>query len=195
MTDARQSHGTKERVGEAAAQLFARQGYVGTGLKQIAQVSGATFGSIYHFFPGGKSDLAEQAVRAAGPVYADVVKGVLGSVDDPAQALRTMFDTAAASLVASDYADACPIATLALEVASTDDRLRRATADVFELWVEDAAAWFGQWVDRPTSRELATSLVMLLEGGFLLARSARDPEPLHQAGRSMVTLFDAARRG
>ncbi|WP_455410071.1 TetR/AcrR family transcriptional regulator [Streptomyces hiroshimensis] len=34
--------------------LFRRNGYSGTGLKRIAAEADAPFGSIYHFFPGGK---------------------------------------------------------------------------------------------------------------------------------------------
>jgi len=48
-------------------------------------------------------------------------------------------------------------------------------------------------VPRPADRDLATSLIMLLEGAFLLARAARDPGPLHVAGQSMVTLLRAHR--
>jgi hypothetical protein len=48
-------------------------------------------------------------------------------------------------------------------------------------------------VPRPADRDLAISLIMLLEGAFLLARAARDPGPLHIAGRSMATLLRARR--
>lgn len=186
------AHDTKARIGQAAALLFQRQGYAGTGLKRIAAESGAAFGSIYHFFPGGKADLAEHAVRESGAAYRDLVYGVLSSVEQPEAALQHMFETAAAQVAESGYADACPIATVALEVASTDERLRRVTDEVFADWVDAGEAWFARWVEPPAARDLATSMVMLLEGAFLLARAARDPAPLLVAGRSMVGLFEAA---
>jgi len=43
--------------------------------------------------------------------------------------------------VKPDYADACPIATVALEVASTSEPLREATADVFAFLASDDAAF------------------------------------------------------
>ena len=49
--------------------------------------------------------------------------------------MSDFFDGAAQTLVDTDYADACPIATVALEVASTNETLRVATADVFESWI------------------------------------------------------------
>ncbi len=52
-----------------ASNLFRRTGYTGTGMKQIAQAAGAPFGSIYHFFPGGKAQLGEEVIRSAGAGY------------------------------------------------------------------------------------------------------------------------------
>lgn len=104
-----------------------------------------------------------------------------------------MFESAAEDLVTSDFADACPIATLALEVASTDEDLRRTTESVFADWVDAGTLWFSQWVAPPADRQLATSLVMLLEGAFLLARASRDSHPLAAAGLTVVRLLNAAR--
>ena len=53
--------------------------------------------------------------------------------------MTDFFDGAAAVLEETDYLDACPIGTVALEVASTNDRLRAATADVFDSWVAAVA--------------------------------------------------------
>lgn len=180
---------TRERIITASAELFRRQGLTGTGMKKIVEQAAAPYGSIYHFFPGGKDDLAEQVVRTAGEGYQQLVLAVLESVSDPLASLANAFDVAAAGLVDSDYADACPIATLALEVASTSEPLRLATADVFDAWVAAGTGWFANWTpDEEDARWLARSLIMLLEGAFLLSRAARDTEPLRDAGRAMVEL-------
>jgi AcrR family transcriptional regulator len=180
---------TRTRIRETASALFRRDGYAATGLKRIATESGAPFGSIYHFFPGGKEQLAEDAVRTAGGEYGRTVLAVLASVPDPLESLDNAFRAAAANLAATDYADACPIATLAMEVASSNETLRVATAEVFDDWVTGGTEWFARWTaDRDTARWLCQSMVMLLEGAFVLSRAARDPEPLHAAGRAMVEL-------
>ena len=54
---------TKQRILYAAAELFRRRGYSGTGLKQISEESRAPFGSLYHHFPGGKEELGEDVIR------------------------------------------------------------------------------------------------------------------------------------
>ncbi|GAB3829397.1 TetR/AcrR family transcriptional regulator [Kribbella italica] len=182
----------RARIESTAARLFRRNGYTGTGLKQISADAGAPFGSIYHHFPGGKQQLAETVIRSTGREYLDLVLGLLDGDPDPAAAVHRAFEAAATDLAAADYADACTIATVALEVASTDEVLRVATADVFETWVQALAEWFGTWCDSGVARELAQSTIMILEGAFVLSRASRDPEPLLVAGRSMAALVRAA---
>ncbi|GGZ12911.1 TetR/AcrR family transcriptional regulator [Streptomyces nitrosporeus] len=184
---------TRVRIQGAAATLFRRHGYSATGLKRIATEAEAPFGSIYHFFPGGKQQLAEDMIRTSGSEYGRMVLALLDSVADPAESLVHAFDAAADDLAAADYADACPIGTVALEVASSNEVLRAATAEVFEEWVDAAAQWFGHWVAEPAAaRSLACSMVMMLEGAFMLSRASRDPEPLRVAGRSMAELLRTA---
>ncbi|MFD8687378.1 TetR/AcrR family transcriptional regulator [Streptomyces sp. NPDC059651] len=185
--------GTRARIQSAATMLFRRHGYSATGLKRIAAEADAPFGSIYHFFPGGKQQLAEDTIRTSGPEYGRMVLALLDSVTDPTESLVNAFEAAADNLAAADYADACPIGTVALEVASSDDVLRVATAEVFAEWVGMATRWFGRWVEEPeAAQSLAYSMVMMLEGGFMLSRAARDPEPLRVAGRSTAALLRAA---
>ncbi|MFF3334870.1 TetR/AcrR family transcriptional regulator [Streptomyces sp. NPDC002888] len=184
---------TRSRIESTATVLFRRNGYPGTGLKRIATEADAPFGSIYHFFPGGKQQLAEETIRTSGAAYGRMVLELLDSVADPVESVAHAFEAAADDLAATDYADACPIATVALEVASTNEVLRVATAEVFAEWVVAGAQWFGRWVpDQNAARSLAQSMIMILEGAFVLSRAARDPEPLRVAGRSMATLLRAA---
>jgi AcrR family transcriptional regulator len=186
---------TRTRIRDAAIVLFRRNGYSGTGLKRIAADSAAPFGSIYHFFPGGKQQLAEETIRTSGREYGHLVLALLDSVPDPVESIEHAFRAAADTLAATDYADACPIATMALEVASTNEVLRLATARVFEEWVSAGTEWFGRWVSDPErARSLAQSMIMILEGAFVLSRAARDPEPLLVAGRTMAEMTRAAIR-
>ncbi|MFI1419338.1 TetR/AcrR family transcriptional regulator [Streptomyces sp. NPDC020731] len=184
---------TRARIQSAATVLFRRNGYSGTGLKRIATEAEAPFGSIYHFFPGGKQQLAEETIRTSGAAYGRMVMAVLAGVPDPVESVVHAFEAAADDLAATDYADACPIATVALEVAGTNEVLRVATAEVFAEWVSAGEQWFGRWVsDENAARSLAYSMIMILEGAFVLSRAARDPEPLRVAGRSMAELLRTA---
>jgi AcrR family transcriptional regulator len=186
-------HATKQRILDVTAELFRRYGYTGTGLKQIVAEANAPFGSVYHFFPGGKQQLAAAVVRRSGQMYMEIVEAVYESGVDPVAGVRAIFDGAAAVLEETDYVDACPIATVALEVASSNDTLRVATADVFEQWTDRATAWMlSAGVTRRRARPLAIALIQLLEGGFMLSRAARTTEALEAAGAAAVALVKDA---
>ena len=82
------------------------------------------------------------------------------------------------------YADACPIATVALEVASTSEPLRQATADVFESWLAELTARFGELglTKIPGDGISPCRLFCLLEGAFILARATQDDTHVRTAG-------------
>lgn len=186
---------TKERILDTTAELFHRYGYTGTGLKQIVAQASAPFGSVYHFFPGGKVQLGEEVIRRSGGIYMDIVLGVLDAAPDVLSGVGAIFAGAAEVLRQTDYVDACPIATVALEVASSNDVLRQATADVFEMWIAAVTARFADaGMARGEARTMAIVLIELLEGGFLLSRAARTTEALDAAGTAAVTLVRASLR-
>jgi AcrR family transcriptional regulator len=178
---------TRERIVRAAAEAFQRQGFTGTGLKQISTESRAPFGSLYHFFPGGKEQLGAETIRTSGALYLQLIDMFFGPDVDIVDAVRNFFAGAAVTLAETDYADACPIATVALEVASTSEPLREATAEVFESWIAGGAAAFeAAGFDAATARELTIAMLSQLEGAFVLCRAMRTTVPLEIAGRVMA---------
>ncbi len=194
---------TRERIVEHSAELFRRQGFAGTGVKQIVAEAGAPFGSLYHFFPGGKEQLGEEVIRWSGAIYGQLIDAFYVPGADPVAATRAFFAAAAETLRETDYADACPIATVALEVSSTNEPMRQACADVFNGWVELAAERLTDaGLPRKRSRTLAISMLASLEGAFVLARALRSTEPVEVAGAAAVASMrealaarDSRRRG
>src|SRR5947199_4629130 len=106
---------TRDRIVDTTADLFRRQGYVATGIKQIVAEARAPFGSVYHFFPGGKEELGSEVIRRSGAQYGLLGASFFGPDRDVVDSVRDFFAGAAQDLAASDYEDACPIATVALE--------------------------------------------------------------------------------
>ncbi len=179
---------TRERIVASTGELFRRQGMTGTGLKQIASAANAPFGSIYHFFPGGKSELAAEVIRSSGRLYGEHVMTIFDAYPDLLTAIDVAFAGAAHALADADYADACPIETIALEVASTDEPLRQVTAEVFDEWIEKGTQRLpAAELPEQVRRRLILGFLTALEGAFVLARTLRSPEPLVAAGR-MVRL-------
>jgi len=185
---------TKERILDTAIELFRRHGYTGTGMKQVVQAAAAPFGSLYHHFPGGKEQLGEEVIRKAGAMYGELFASVAGQFDDVVEGIDMFFKGAADALVASDYEDACPIATVALEVASTNEPLRLATADVFQSWLDGWTAYLRVrgGIDEERARTLAVEGLAGMEGAFVLSRALKSPEPMLLAGANAADRVRAA---
>jgi AcrR family transcriptional regulator len=184
---------TRDRIVGASAELFRRQGYNATGVKQIVTEARAPFGSLYHFFPGGKEQLGAEAVRTSGAMYELLIPAVFDPAPDLVTGVRQFFAGAAEHLLETDYEDACPIATVALEVSSVSEILRQACADVFESWIEAGTAMYeSAGITRETARELTIAMVAALEGAFVLARALRTTEPLAAAGEVIAQAVQRA---
>lgn len=183
---------TRDRLLAATTELFRRQGFHGTSMSEITKASGSPTGSLYHFFPGGKDDLAAAVLSESGASYRALFELIAAEAPDAATAVSDFFEGAATVLEETDFIDPCPIGTVAREVASTNDRLRSVAEAVFRSWVEAAAGRFQQDGLGPTDAEgLATTVVAALEGGFILARTRRDAAPLRAIGRRMTALVTA----
>ncbi len=186
---------TKDRIIVASAELFRRQGYVGTGVKQIVARAQAPFGSLYHFFPGGKEQLGAEAIRVSGGAFGNLGNAILDAAPDIVSGVRDLFSGAALTMRATDYADACPIATVALEVSSSSEPMRQAAAAVFESWIADLEHRFstaGVAPDR--ARALAIATLSLLEGAFIFSRAMRTIQPIEMAGAAALDALQAALR-
>jgi AcrR family transcriptional regulator len=184
---------TRERLVNAASRLFRRQGLAGTGIKQILSEANAQFSSLYHYFPGGKDELAADVIHASGLHYQELVEAVWDAAPDVVAGLNDIFKGAASVLEATDYADACPIATVALEVASTNEPLRAATAEVFDAWTDRGTARFASaGIGAAEARRLTLAVIALLEGAFILCRATRSTEPMVSAGEAAVAVVRRA---
>lgn len=186
---------TRERFLAAATGLFRRQGYSGTGLKQIVAEGGAPLGSLYYFFPGGKQDLALSAVAHTAARYEQLIDQVFAETADSGQAALKWFNWAARALEESDFADGCPIGTVASEIASTNDALRAASAAVFDSWRSRVAAQLvTEGVAPAHARRLATFVVASLEGAIMLGRTQRSTQPLRDTARIVAETLRATTR-
>lgn len=184
---------TRERILYASAELFGRQGFTGTGVKQVVAAAQAPFGSLYHHFPGGKDQLGEEVIRVAGGMYGQLVNAVVDEYDDVATGIAEAFRLAGVHLADSGWLDACPIATMTLETASSSEPMRTASHEVFEAWFAQLAERYeAAGIDAARARPLAIATLSLLEGAFIFARAARTTEPLDAAGRQAADAVRAA---
>jgi AcrR family transcriptional regulator len=177
---------TREAILTAAAELMRQKGYGAVGMKDIVTASGAPIGSLYHHFRGGKIEIAREALINAGAAYALILPTIVDQSTDLGQAIEAAFVQAADDMAGTGFANMCPVASVAAEVADTVEELRATSATVFESWIDGGAAYFaGRGLDGPRARELTLSIISALEGAFVLARTLRSTEPLLAAGRTL----------
>lgn len=183
---------TRARLVEAAATLFGRNGYAATGVKAVLAAASAPYGSLYHWFPGGKQQLGVAAVAHGGAHYRTQLELRYPPGTDIVASTAAAFVEVADLLESTDYADACPIATIALEVANSDEPMRAAAAAAFESWLEVFEERFtAAGMTAKRAREVAVEVFCVLEGAVLLARTTRSTAPLHTARRAAVSAVSA----
>ncbi|GLY30497.1 TetR/AcrR family transcriptional regulator [Kineosporia sp. NBRC 101731] len=152
----------------ALATTFRLHGYEGASLTAITAQTGLGKGSLYHFFPGGKEDMARAVLDEVGDWFRREVYGPLRA-DGPAdQRLAAMF-TAVETYFASRHL-VCLFAAFAL--GQERDRFAEVITAYFSEWLDALEAATGD-------RELAADTVATLQGALILARALNDPAVFH----------------
>jgi len=178
---------TRQRMLDTAADLFQTQGYHATGLTQLTTAGGAPKGSLYFHFPGGKEQLAAEAIRQSGERLAELLGAIVANAPDAATGIENAIEALAVSLRESDFRRGCPLATVALDAAAESDMIREACADGYRSWHTLIEAYLTRCgATQPAA--LATVVLASIEGGLLLARTMRDTAPL----RAVATHLRAA---
>ena len=166
------------------------KGYGAVGMKDVVAASGAPIGSLYHHFPGGKAQIAREALINAGAAYGLLIPTLVDGHDDLGEAVDSVFAQAAVDMAETGFANMCPVASVAAEVADTVEDLRDTAAGVFTDWLDGGTAYFvSRGLPEGTARDLTVALVGALEGAFVLARTLRDAEPLRAAGRVLAPQY------
>ncbi len=98
----------REKMLASAVLLFRERGLPGTSLSDIVEHSGAPRGPLYHYFPGGKSQLATEATEFAGGFISAALTEVLEN-NHPVDALRMMIEFYEVQLRDTGYESGCPI--------------------------------------------------------------------------------------
>jgi TetR/AcrR family transcriptional repressor of lmrAB and yxaGH operons len=175
------SQPARDALIDVTARLLETQGYHGTGLNQIIKQSGAPRGSLYYYFPNGKEELAAAAITQRAAAFADFAKAGLAEREEAGPAILHFIDQVIEHFAESDYCGGAPLAAVALETASTSDRLRAACADAYaQLHAPFANKLEAAGCDAAEAASLALFINAAMEGAVVLSRAQRSTEPLRQ---------------
>lgn len=184
--------GTRERLVRTASRLLQHGGYENASVKQLVREAEATLGSLYHFFPGGKQELAVAAIHFGDEEFAEMLGSALSAHADPARAIEAVAELLAEALEASDWRDGCPVTPTALESVGRLPELQAACAQAFANWQRLVAAkLLACGHPEAEARDLAVTVINTLEGAEMTAQVTRSRDPLLLAGRHLARLVSS----
>ncbi|MBC8065450.1 MAG: TetR/AcrR family transcriptional regulator, partial [Chlorobia bacterium] len=175
---------TRDRIIEAARDLFLNQGYNSTGLAQITQHAGVKSGSLYYFFPTKEDLLIAVLDFYRANIYEGLLKYTYERISDPLERVFGVLDGYRQMLLMTNFEMGCPIGNLVLEVTNSHPSVRPLMNTNFDQWVDaidecfKASSRIPETVD---TRDLAVFTLTTMEGAVMLARSYRDIRPFDQA--------------
>lgn len=180
---------TRNKLIDAMADALQRKGLHGVGLSELLETAGAPKGSLYHHFPGGKSELAVAAIEHIGQRIDGLFVQLFRQQPDPLQALQHWLQGALQQLESSQFERGCPLATVALESGPEDVAIRQALERSFVRVRQTLAEQLHRYgYPREQADNLAALFVALYEGGLLQARVAGSSEPLKRAAEALFNL-------
>jgi TetR/AcrR family transcriptional regulator, lmrAB and yxaGH operons repressor len=184
----------RERVVLAAARLLRTRGYTGTSLRDIVKAADAPWGSLQHYFPGGKDQIVVEAMTAGTSQVDAMIDDAFTRGRGAEAAVRAFFVNAAEAVVKRDFDAGCPVALVALEYAGGEDEIARLSRASIDGWIERFATYLREdGIESRAAKRLAAAIITQYEGGLILSRIGRDVEPLRTAGNVMRQLVADAR--
>jgi len=184
---------SRERIVAGAADLISRRGLNAASIRELAKHAKAPLGSTYHYFPGGKHQVATEAVEFAGAAVSRRLRKDLDA--GPVEGLRAFLALWRGIVVDSDFRAGCPVLAVSVEEPPAGEATPEldAAAAVFAEWqrlLADAMRLRG--IEAEVADELAALIVASVEGATAMCRAGRSALPLDRVGRQLEAVVTAA---
>ena len=175
---------SKEEVVDRLFAVFRDHGYDAATLSELSRGSGLGKSSLYHYFPGGKDDMAAAVIdRAAEWLRTNLTSAAEGA-GAPRDRLARMLN--ALNTMYAGGKNACVLGNLV--TGSSRRRLHDRLRETFLLWVaalRKLAVESG--IPPGIARARAEDAVAAVEGALILSAALADPTPFRRALRSIPT--------
>ena len=174
----------------SAVEVLRERGAGGLTIDAVLERSGAPRGSVYHHFPGGRSQILREALQFAG-------EEMLAQIDRAAdvsavELLRQIAAVWGQVLLESNYTAGSPVLAAALDSGQDDPELSEVAAQIFRHWRTAATeAYTRQGLVPAEATALAHTTIAALEGAVALSRAMRSLDPLNDVAREMEFLIKA----
>lgn len=174
----------------SAAELLRERGAAAVTIDAVLSRSGAPRGSVYHHFPGGRSQLLREALQFAGDQIAATIDT---AADQGGTALLGQFvDMWRQALTESDYSAGCPVLAAAIGSGNDEQQLAALASEIFSRWrAASTRAYIREGFDPADASALADTAIAAMEGAVVLCRSARSLQPLEDVAKQIEFLVKA----
>lgn len=162
---------TRQRIIEAAAAEFRRNGINGTGLAELMAAAGLTHGGFYKHFES-KEQVVEESLTLASTVWTDDIASTLEATKG-AKGLNAAVNEYLSIRHRDDPAGGCPYVALGSELARASDHVRDATTASFVRLVDVIAGQLGDMTPAAAKKE-ALVILSTMVGAMTLARFVND---------------------
>lgn len=187
---------TRDRMLLSAVALLEEHGASATSVDRVLAHSGAPRGSVYHHFPGGRAQLIEEAVTAAGGFVGGLIHAAAQRAETPQDVLAAVdafFALWRGRLLERGFRAGCPIVAVAVETNDDAPQLGRTAAGVFAGWREALAALLARPGLAPErARRLAGLVIASVEGAVAMCKAEQSITPLDDVAAEVHDLLAAA---
>ena len=194
----RKGEQTRQEIIHKAAPIFNQRGFDGAALSDLMRATGLEKGGIYRHFDS-KQQLAGEAFDYAWQLALDTRFGGTQEITNTVDRLKQImwnFRDRRAGLVQGG----CPLLNMATDSDDGKPELRAKARRAFNSWlgrlrsIVDEGQARGEIRPGVDSKELATLIVTSLEGGLMLERLQKNPEPLNIACRHLEEYLETSIR-
>jgi TetR/AcrR family transcriptional repressor of lmrAB and yxaGH operons len=159
-------------------EVFRAHGYEGATLALITEATGRGKGSLYHFFPGGKQQMAAEVLSEIDRWFEVNIFAPLRESDDPGRAVAAMIKAA------DDYFHSgrrvCLVGVIAL--GASRDTFAAQVHDYFARWQDALMAVLRRsGFNAGEARQRAEDALLTIQGALVLARARDDARIFRRA--------------
>ncbi|GAA2942001.1 TetR/AcrR family transcriptional regulator [Microbacterium luteolum] len=157
----------------ALAGVFRERGFEGGSLSVIKQKTGIGRGSLYHFFPEGKTDMARAVLDQVSDWFEEKIFVPLRTATDPQKAIADMSRAVAEYFISRQ----CVCLFAAITLGEEQETFAKAVKSYFTEWVEALTGVLRlAGLSPQEAADRALDAVAVIQGGLILARAYGDDQ-------------------
>lgn len=182
---------TREKILEAARNLFNTKGFNATTINDLVEVTGVKKGCLYFHF-SSKDEIAREVFQEASHEFMEFLDDAIGS-DNPGGSIDNFMRSALEKHTAAGFVGGCIFGNTALEMCDTDSEFSQMVERFFDEWIRKLsfvagkAQQNGQLRSDIPSEAIAKQIIATIEGGIMMSRLKKNEKPMREC-------LDALRR-